>query len=215
MVICMNREKSIGYDGKTIPKILMVSSAAFGVFSAVNQYLVIPSAVFGLAYNAINDTSSSKDRQKVLNEELIDATRRALCATRSEIMDQDSHSESQIDILNELMEGVVQPQNLKELIKKTESYQQKYCTIKDADDIISSFENHFRVELVKNDLLSRYYTLTCDVFTADKIQIIGTMLEGDSKTLSQMAGILNDQNVLRRDLSRGFSAQKQCFGEIR
>lgn len=120
-------------QGNTIPKVLMVSSAAFGIFSAINPYMAIPCAVAGLGANLLNEQTATKtNAPERLNKQLIVATRKALNATRHDIENSKNGSPSQLKIIDELSEEESQPQNLKDLIKKTESFQQYYCTEKDS-----------------------------------------------------------------------------------
>lgn len=192
-----------------IPKVLMVSSAAFGVFSAVNPYMAIPSAIAGMASNLIKDQKAFEQSAE-LNEELIIATRAALEETYAEIKERDGNTSSQLKIIDELTQEEVQPQNLKSLIKKTESYQTHYCTVKDADNIVRLFENHFRVQVSKSALLSRYYTLAAEVFTAEKIRIVSALLDDNTTTLNQISEMLDDQDAHIKNIEKtGMSIEKK------
>lgn len=182
--------------GNTIPIILMVSSAAFGVFSATNPQMAIPCAITGLGANLLN-VQATMDTETLgcLNEELIDATRKALNVTRDEIENGKNKSPSQLRIIDELLQEEPLPQNMKALIRKTESFQRYYCTEVDADDIIRLFEKNLGVQIAGNPLLSQYYALSAQSFTVEKIQVINALLEDNVEAINKIAKSLDSQDI--------------------
>lgn len=196
-----------------IPRVLMISSAAFGVFSAINQYMAIPCAIAGLGANLLNEQATvNTEASERLNKELIEATRKALKATRNEIENSENGSSSQLKIIDELAKEEPQPQTLKALIKKTESFQRYYCTENDSNDIIHLFEKYLGVQIAGIPLLSRYFALSAQSFTVEKIQIISALLDDKAKTIDQIVKLLNSQDAHIKNIEKtGVSIEKRLI----
>lgn len=161
---------------KEIRIIYMVSSAVFSAASVALEWMAPIGAALGLAVNL------TEDKKGTCKEELKEAVEEALLRTKEAF----KCSDSKIEIINELMQREIDINNLGELIKKTETYQVKYCSDKDAKEIISRFEFFFTEEVAKRPVISNIYILTNGRITLEKLKQIYDIIVKDSKKLDEI-----------------------------
>lgn len=160
---------------KEIRRIYMASSAVFSAASCVYGWAAPLGAALGLA---VNLTEDDKESNKEEFEKAVDC---ALNRTYNSIA-----SDTKRKILEELRQIEVEPDNLKELIQKTETYQVKYCTEADTKEILDIFEMFFRDEISKRPYLSNLYVLSTGFVTIEKLKQINNIIVDDEKTLDKI-----------------------------
>lgn len=206
-----------------IPRICMVSSSVFGIFTALNAYWAIPSGVAGLA-SIISESQSAFVNPREINEELIRITKKALELTRVEIV-RSKKTDNRIRIIDELLMEEPTPSNFKELVQNTVAYQADYFTRKDCENLVSLFNNHFATQIAKNSTLSQYFALTSNAFTVDKLKIIAKLLEDNTQQLkdivsflslqeNKMDSILNDTRHIRTKMDTSIDRVTTGMNEL-
>lgn len=173
----------IPMDENKFQKICLVSSAAFNAASCVWSWTAPIGAALGL-YASI-DT----EHRPELESEFRNAVDIALEKTKNDLTTIDS-----IKIINELSSSVVRPDNLDELISKTETYRSQYCTVREKKRIVEIFDGHFKEELCKCESLSNYYLLTAGAVTLKKIKYMNEVLVNQRKKLSDIERNINEIN---------------------
>jgi len=179
---------------KGLKRICYVSEAALsvatGVYGLLNPGAVLLGATIaaplvGMAKEFIDDSLVAPD----LEEEYAVAVDNALEATKSHF----SNSTSKRELLDELSwfdENM--DMDLESVIQETETYQTKYMTRIDCQEILAVFDSAFRKEVVNHDKLSRYYTLKTGNTTLETLKRIHVILSADSKKLDQMYETLKE-----------------------
>lgn len=155
----------VSHDKHEFKKICLISSAAFSAASCIYGWTAPIAAALGLV------AGWDSDCDKSLKQDLDFAIEKALTKTRNSLS-----ADSHIRIVEELSEYAVDPGNLTELILKTETYRKKYCTQKDINLIIQTFEQHFREEIFYSTTLSRQFALSVGVVTLEKLKEINAVL---------------------------------------
>lgn len=179
---------------KSIRRIYMVSSAAFSAASCVYGWTAPLGAALGLAASLTEDS-------KVSNvEEFNMVVERALERTKDSIT-----SDTKKKILEELCKMEVEPDSLSEIIKTTEIYQAKYCTEKDAKEILNIFEIYFRDEIAYNSHLSNLYILSTGFITLEKLELVNEIFVKDEEKLDNIQTELSGINKILIEIKKGFS----------
>lgn len=182
-----------------IPKICLVSSAAFNALTCVCPYTAPIGAALGLY------ASIKAEERQTLAEEYTKATVAALKKTREDLTTKDS-----IKILDELSSMDVRPDNIDNLILKTETYRSSYCTQLDRKRIIDIFEVYFKEEVCKCSKLSNQYLLTAGALTLEKIKSINDALVAQDRSLTIIKDGVDDIN---RKTDKILSVAKTILGE--
>lgn len=159
---------------KNFRRIYMVSSAVFSATSCVFGWATPLGAALGLAVNLTEDYEE-------IGEQLEEAVNCALQRTYESVT-----SDTKKKILDDLFEMEVMPDNLSELIKKTETYQTRYCTETDVKEILNIFELFFRDEIAKRHHLSNLYVLSTGSVTIEKLKQINDIIVNDEKKLDDI-----------------------------
>lgn len=173
---------------KELRRIYMVSAALFGVASGVYSWMAPIGVALGLAVDLTED--KSKGNVYLLES----AVERALDRTRESIS-----SKSIQKIVDELGRFEIVPDNLGDLLEKTDTYQTQYCTEADKRDIINKFDAFFRDEVSKCESLSHLYILSNGLTTIEKLKAINDTLVLDDKKL---AHIQSDVSEIKGKMSR-------------
>lgn len=161
---------------KSIRRIYMVSSAVLSASSFVFGWTAPLGAAFGLAVNL------SEDKRAPLAKEFKGAVEAAYSRVKNSIT-----SGSNRIILNELfVEEIAPPDNLSDLIRKTEAYQVQYCTEKNVTEIVNIFDMHFREEIANRPSLSNLYVLSTGFVSLEQLKKINDILHSDSKKLDSL-----------------------------
>ncbi len=167
--------KKMKEQPKSIRRICMVSSALFSVTACVYGWTAALGAALGLAVNL------TEDKKAFNKEELNKVVEIAIQRTKENISSGDK-----INILTELCKMEIEPDSLSELIKRTETYQTKYCTEKDAKEILNMFEMFFRDEIAHNSYLSNLYILSTGFMTLEKLEQINEIYTNDKEKLDKI-----------------------------
>lgn len=146
---------------KSIRKICLISSALFNLSACVYGWTAPIGAALGCVATLTNDFDEST------SEELQDAIEEAF-----ELTVRNTSASSHRMILEELVYSEVNPENLYDLIQKTEAFQTQYCTNSDTQEILSSFEMHFRDRISRHPNLSRLYILSTGITTLEQLKKI-------------------------------------------
>lgn len=170
-------------DNKNIKTICLVSSAAFSAASCVWPWTAPIGAGLGL-YASIDP----KD-QPELEEEFTAAVDSALRRTKDSLTTVDSK-----DIIDELSADIVRPDNVDDLISKTETYRRQYCTTLDKKRIVDVFEMYFKEEVCRCNTLSNYYLLAAGTVTIETIKSVNNALIKQDKKLSTIQRDVNEIN---------------------
>ena len=150
---------------KQLRRIYMVSSTTFGIASLVYGWMAPLGAVIGLAVKLTVD-------RRTENEE---AFTKAVEATISK-MKKTINSDSNKAILEELLAFEIEPDNLSDLIKKTEAYRTKYCTNANVTELVNIFDSFLRDEVSQSESLSHLFLLSQGLLTLDKLQMINDII---------------------------------------
>ncbi|MBD5453749.1 MAG: hypothetical protein HDR30_05460 [Lachnospiraceae bacterium] len=180
---------------KEIRRVYMVSSAVFSAASCVYGWAAPLGAALGLAVNL------TEDEKKSNKEEFEKAIDCALDRTYKSIT-----SDTKRKILEELCQIEVEPDNLNDLIKKTETYQIQYCTDADIKEILSIFEIFFRDEISKRPYLSNLYVLSTGFVTLEKLKQINDIIVNGEKKLDKIEEEVSSITKIVKD------AEKICVG---
>ena len=170
-------------NGEQIQIMCLVSSAAFSAASCVWSWTAPIGAVLGLF------GSIKAEKRPVLAKQFENAVAVALEKTKNDLTTKDS-----IAILNELSSTIVRPDNIDELISKTETYRKSYCTQLDRKRIIEIFEVHFKEEVCKCSELSHQYLLAAGALTLEGIKNINNVLTAQDKNLINIKHSVDDIN---------------------
>lgn len=177
---------------KKVRKICMVASGTFGIFSCMHASFSPISAALGLTYNEIcelgfNFTNLEKEFQQNV-EETLENLKQSLTHTNVEIVHEISEvsSSNYSLIVNELSEYIYAPSELKDYIEKSEEYQKKYCTQKDANEILEKFNRYFKINMVNKDELCRFYSLCNQEITINDLKLINKILQSADKNLKSI-----------------------------
>lgn len=174
---------SISHNNREFKKICLVSSAAFSAASCVWPWTAPIGASLGL-YASID----SEDQPK-LEEEFTAAIDSALKRTKEGLTTVDSQ-----DIIDELSADIVRPDNVDDLISKTETYRRQYCTVLDKKRIVDMFEMYFKEEVCRCNTLSNYYLLASGTVTIETIKSVNNALIKQDKKLSTIQRDINEIN---------------------
>lgn len=168
-------------DNKVFKTVCLVFSAAFSAASCVWPWTAPIGAGLGLYANI-----DTKDRPK-LEEEFVAAVDAALNKTRDNLTTVDSQ-----EIIDELSSDIVRPDNLDDLISKTETYRRQYCTVLDRKRIVDTFEMYFKEEVCRCDTLSNYYLLAAGTVTLETIKSVSNALIKQDEKLSAIEHTVNE-----------------------
>lgn len=166
-----NRENSS--KNENFKRICLVSSAAFSAATCVWPWTAPIGAALGL-YASID----TEDRSE-LEKEFTTAVDAALKKTKNDLNTEDSKK-----IIDELSSNIVRPDNLDELISKTDTYRFQYCTVVDKKRIVDTFEMYFKEEVCRCDTLSNYYLLAAGTVTLETIKSVNDALIQQDKKIS-------------------------------
>lgn len=178
----MTREKN-HLDNKMFKTICLVSSAAFSAASCVWPWTAPIGAGLGLYANI------ETKNQPELEAEFTVAVDNALSKTRNNLTTDDSKR-----IIDELSSDIVRPDNLDDLISKTDTYRSQYCTALDKKRIVEMFDVYFSKEVCKCELLSNYYLLAAGKVTLEKIKGVSDALLKQDKELTVIEKNVNEIN---------------------
>ena len=178
----MTREKNHS-DNKVFKKICLVSSAAFSAASCVWPWTAPIGAGLGLFANI------DIKNQPELEVEFTAAVDVALSRTRNNLTTDDSKR-----IIDELSSDIVRPDNLDDLISKTDTYRSQYCTALDKKRIVEMFDIYFSKEVCKCAVLSNYYLLAAGTVTLEKIKGVSDALLKQDKELTLIEQDVNEIN---------------------
>lgn len=176
-----NTIKTLG--NKTIKTICLVSSAAFSAASCVWPWTAPIGAGLGLY------ASITRKDQLELEEEFISAVNSSLRRTKDSLTTVDSKG-----IIDELSADIVRPDNVDDLISKTETYRRKYCTALDKKRIVDVFEMYFKEEVCRCNALSNYYLLAAGTVTIETIKSVNNALIKQNRKLSTIQRGVNEIN---------------------
>lgn len=191
---------SIKEKSKPIRKICLISSALFNLSSCVYGWTAPIGAALGCAASLTNDfdESTSEELQRAIEEAFALTVRTT--STSSHLM-----------ILDELVHSEVNPENLYDLIQKTEAFQTQYCTDSDIREILDSFEMHFRECVSRYPNLSRLYILSTGIATLEQLKKIceTIYLENDA-----IESIKKETSQINRYLQKFNQLMAICATEI-
>ncbi len=187
-------------EEKSIRKICLVSSALFNLSACVYGWTAPIGAALGCVASLTNDFDRST------SEELQEAIEDAFTLTVK-----NTSSTSHLRILDELVHSEVNPENLHDLIQKTEAFQTHYCTNSDAQEILDSYEMHFRECISRHPSLSRLYILSTGIATLEQLKKIcdAIYLEKDA-----IESIKQETSKTNRFLKRLNQVTTMCAHEI-
>lgn len=185
---------------KTVRKICLASSNLFNLTSCVYNWTAPIATALGCVVTWTDELSES------LSDEYDAAIMEALELTKKR-----TSSSSQLKILDELIGTPVTPENLDDLIKKTESFQTQYCTNQDAKRIIEIFEVCFRECVPNHELLSRYYILSTGVASLEELKKICEAMKSEHENIR---AIKADTANIIHTLSIFDELVKECFYEL-
>lgn len=156
---------------KSIRKICLVSSALFNLSACVYGWTAPIGAALGCVASLTNDFSESTEAE--LQETIEEAFQRTKEKTSLS---------SHLMILEEIVCSEITPGNLRELIQETEAFRTQYCTDKDIEGIVNSFETYFRECVSQHPNLSRLYILSTGTATLAQLKKICEIMDtGQSK----------------------------------
>ncbi len=172
----------------------MVSSAVFSAASCVRGWTAPLGAILGLAASLTEDA-------KVSNvEEFNKVVEKALERTKY-----DMTSDTKKKILEELCRMEVEPDSLSDIIKTTETYRAKYCTKKDAKEILNIFEMYFRDEISQNSHLSNLYILSSGIMSLEKLESINEILIKDEGKMDKIHAEVSVINKILMEAKKVFT----------
>lgn len=186
-------------ENKKFKTICLVSSAAFSAASCVWPWTAPIGAGLGL-YASID----TKDQPK-LEAEFTTAVDAALKKTKDSLTTLNSK-----DIIDELSSDIVRPDNLDDLISKTETYRRQYCTTSDKKRIVDIFQMYFKEEVCRCDTLSNYYLLAAGTVTLETIKSVNDALIKQNKKLS---AIQNSVDEINRNATTLLTLLRTLFSE--
>lgn len=194
-VINSSEEKS-----KSIRKICLISSTLFNLSACVYGWTAPIGAALGCVATLTNDfdESTSEELQETI-EEAFKLTVRNTSASSHRM------------ILKELVYSAVTPENLYDLIQKTEAFQTQYCTNSDTQEILSSFEMHFRECISRHPNLSRLYILSTGITTLEQLKKICEAIYLENNTVES---IKNETREINRYLRTLHQLITICANEI-
>ena len=158
-----------------IRKICFASSVLFNLSACVYGWTAPIGAALGCAANLVD--SSDLSLAKEFQEAIAEALERTLESTTSE---------SQRQILSELCEMEVEPENLKELIEKTESYQTQYCTFLDEKEVVDRFEMYFRSCIPNYPKLYRQFSLSTGIASLDQLKQVCKAIYAQTDSIDEL-----------------------------
>lgn len=176
-------------ENENFKKICLVSSAAFSAASCIWPWTAPIGAGLGLYANI-----DTKDRPQ-LEEEFTTAVDVALSKTRDSLTTVDSQ-----EIIDELSSDIVRPDNIDDLIAKTETYRRQYCTVLDKKRIIDTFEMYFKEEVCRCNTLSNYYLLAAGTVTIETIKSVNDALIKQDKKISAIQQGVDEINSTAKNI---------------
>lgn len=160
---------------RRLKKICYVSSVAFDIVSAISPWAKVFGIMFSTSEKLIDDRG---EYFELLNDAINNTIKKLL---------KDSKDSLEKDILKDLSEcEEFEIDDLNELIKKTNSYNEKYGTNKDIRKIIKKFDAYFTVEISKDNILSNFYMLSAGNNIIDKLNDFSVRLEREKILLDRM-----------------------------
>ena len=183
----INRERPS--ENENFKTICLVSSAALSAASCVWPWTAPIGAALGLYANI-----DTKNRPK-LEEEFVAAVDVGLSKTRDDLTTVDSQ-----EIIDELSSDIVRPDNIDDLISKTEAYRRQYCTVLDKKRIVDTFEMYFKEEVCRCDTLSNYYLLAAGTVTIETIKSVNDALIKQDKKISAIQQGVDEINSTAKNI---------------
>lgn len=192
--------KFTGKDVKGIRKICLVASTLFNLSAVVYNWTAPIGAALGCVVMWTDGVGGTLARE--LDETIDEAFELAIQRTMSQ---------SQRKILEELAGSTISIENLNDLIRQTEAYQDQYCTPLDSKEIISTFEACFKDCVLRRPELSRYYLLSMNDITLKQLKKINDTVNEDHENI---AAIRQDTTALRKTISKATALLSECTREI-
>lgn len=160
---------------KSIRKICLVSSTLFNLSACVYGWTAPIGAALGCVASLTNDFSESTEAE--LQETIEEAFQRTKEKTSSS---------SHFMILEEIVCSEITPGNLRELIQETEAFRTQYCTDKDTEGIVNSFEMYFRECVSQHPNLSQLYILSTGATTLEQLKQICKIMGAEQDKLESV-----------------------------
>lgn len=181
-------------------KVCMLSSAFLSLVTITYDFMKPVEVALGLVVDLTENERSVC--QKQLTYAVEEAANRAAKVAKTA---------SQKDIWRELSTSIDEPQNLGQLIEKTEAYQRLYCTRLDAKAMTLTFEKFFKEEIAQYEELSHLYIMSANTITLEYLKVIDNTLHSVmEKVDSANSGI----NNIERMLKYFESICKKCLNEM-
>lgn len=184
---------------ENIKKIYMVSSVIFSMVPSLFELETPLKLALGLAVDSLENKKETKD-------ELEEAVESAFKKTYNKV-----ETDTERRILEELNVEEIVPDNLNELIKRTEIYRNKYCTGADIKEILSIFEKFFLEEVIRRQHLNRLYIMNAQRVTLEKLEQINDIMVRYGDNLNQ---VKNDISKLTRRAMDENRIYLNCFNSI-
>lgn len=185
---------------KTVRKICLASSTLFNLTSCLNNWTAPIATALGCVVTWSDELSAS------LSDEYDAAIMDALELTKKR-----TSSPSQLKIIDELIGTSVTPENMEDLIKKTDSFQTQYCTDNEAKNILGIFEICFRECVPKYELLSRYYILSTGVVSLEQLEKIYEAMKSEQESIMEVKA---DTADIKHKLYKFEDFFKKCLYEL-
>lgn len=164
-------------DGKPIKKICLASASLFALSAYTEGWFVALGAALGYAADLIDENGYHMS----CAEELHNAIFKAVELAKSR-----SLSQSQIRVLDELVTEQVQPENIGQLIEKSEAFQTQYCTIQDKKEIIDLFEACFREIVPEYPKLCRLYIQSTGIASLEQLKEISKIMFENTESIASI-----------------------------
>lgn len=164
---------------KGLKRICYISKPALEIATIVFKWTVPAVAIFAIPEHFIKDWADSSS----LEEEYAVAIDSALSETAKYY----STNKNKVAIIDELSSHVgALDSNISKVIQHTETFQSKYYTQTDANEIVCVFNHYFLAEIVKSEILSNYYLLRNGADILDQLKTAQAVLELNQQKLDSV-----------------------------